>query len=308
MNSLKRFLIGLFSSSAVVGFVIINYYCFEVINYIPEGVSFGTSLANLAIALRIFIPLAVSVCFASYIFFLDDIRKSPGSDIKAYHIALVFIIGFVFIIFINDFLNARYFEKSFYKLFIAQGSVFILISALIWLLFVHLPDSVLGQNVLNASSYRTVGGINNHRSVIIIIFTLIISVVFYFWSYSLLGWRSINNFVINNMEVAGFRKSNVDLFLKKSGEEIVILSCAGCDKKLSGLSKVNKNKSDAEFTAILSHADILWSTGDKHYIGFCNKGEHVYAELPKDSYNVSYAHSQTRVAESMPCLKTEGEG
>lgn len=109
------------------------------------------------------------------------------------------------------------------------------------------------------------------------------------------------------MEVAGFRKSNADLLLRKNSEEIITLSCSDCDKKLAGLTKINGDNNDAEFTAILTHADILWSTGDKHFIRFCHKGAYVYAELPKDSYNVSYASGHNRAIESMPCLKTGEE-
>jgi len=68
MGSLKRFLTGLFSSSTVVGFVFIYYYCYHIINYVPEGVSFGNSLAILGIVLRLFIPIAVGAVFASYFF------------------------------------------------------------------------------------------------------------------------------------------------------------------------------------------------------------------------------------------------
>lgn len=309
MNNLRRFLIGLFSSSAVVGFSIIYYYCYQIIDYAPDGLSFGNSLAVLAIVLRLFIPMSLGVIFINYAFLIYDLPRIKNNlPIRYFWFFLVFIAGFIVVLFVNFHLNEGHITNESWWVFLGQGVIVTVISGFLWLGLVHFPVSTLGRNALlptapsnSLKKYRAYQAFN-------LIAVILAFFIGYLILYALIGWSSFNSFINNNMEVAGFRKSNVDLFLKKSGEEIVNLSCAGCDKKLSGLSKVNKNKSDAEFTAILSHADILWSTGDKHYIGFCNKGEHVYAELPKDSYNVSYAHSQTRVAESMPCLKTEGEG
>lgn len=195
MASLKKFLIGLFSSSTIFSFIFIYYYCSKVIGYIPEDVSFGSSLATLVIALRLFIPLSVGVFFTGYLFFLNDVRRLAGNNGRRLvtKIILVSIVGSVVVCLVNDYFNTGYLKESNYALFLFQGGVFILASALIWLMFVNFPASALGRKVLAQSASSAAVGLYSYYQAIVFLFTLSIGVALYFWCYASLGWGGLVN-------------------------------------------------------------------------------------------------------------------
>jgi len=306
MGSLKRFLTGLFSSSTVVGFVFIYYYCYHIINYVPEGVSFGNSLAILGIVLRLFIPIAVGAVFASYFFLIDDYSKLTNKPRTKIYKFVVLIFGCVIVSYVNVFLNTGGLTFKLSFLLWMQGVVLTLCSLAMWLALVYFPYSSLGRNVLNLSAvttnslrYRTYSSF--HFLAVLLIFFL-----FYFIVYVALGWGGFNKFVIHNIEMAGLKKANVEIILKKDSEEIVILSCAECDRQVPGLTKINTNNKEATFTATLKNVDILWGIGDKHYISFCdNDGKYAFAELPKDGYTIRSPHGPSNNAKAVQCTKNE---
>lgn len=307
MGSLKRFLTGLFSSSTVVGFVFIYYYCYHIINYVPEGVSFGNSLAILGIVLRLFIPIAVGSIFAGYFFLIDDYSKLTNKPKTKIYKYVVLILGCAIVSYVNAFLNAGGLTCNLsFLLWMLQGVVLTLCSLAMWLALVYFPHSLLGRKVLNLSAITTAPMRYRVYRTFHFLAALLMFFLFYFIVYAVLGWGSFNKFVEHNMEMAGLRKGNVEVILKKDSEEIVILSCAECDRQVPGLTKINKNNKEATFTATLKNVDILWGIGDKHYISFCdNDGKYAFAELPKDGYTIRYPHGPGNDVKAVQCTKNE---
>jgi hypothetical protein len=304
MGSLKKFLTGLFSSSAVVGFVFIYYYCYHIINYVPDGVSFGNSLAILGIVLRVFIPVAVGVIVASYFSLIDDYSKLTNKpQTKIYRFVVLFC-GCIIVSYVNAFLNAGFLTVKLTFLLWAQGAVLTLLSLAMWLGLVYFPHSFLGRNVLNLSATTTAAVRYRVYRTFHFLAVLLVFFLFYFITYVFLGWGGVNKFVEHSMEMAGLRKVNVELLLKKDSEEIVSLSCAECDRQVPSLTKTNKNNKEATFVATLKNVEILWGTGDKHYIRFCdNDGGYAFAELPKDGYTIRFPRGPGNHAKAVQCTK-----
>ncbi|MGK3143913.1 hypothetical protein [Pantoea sp. C2G6] len=310
MYSLKKFLAGFFSSSAVVGFAFIYYYCYHIINYAPDGLSFGNSLAILAIVLRLFIPVSIGVILINYAFLISDLRQIKKKAATKNSVFFVFfIVAFLVVLYVNYFLNKDHVINNSSLSFLGQGVLLTLVSASFWLIFVYFPVSRLGKNALLPSAPSTSVHTYTIYKAFNFLAALLLFFLFYFIAYTCLGWFGLNNFVKNSMEMAGFRKTNIEILLKKDSEEIIELSCRSCDRELSGLTTLNKDSKEREFTATLKQVDILWGTGDKHFIRFCNNnGEYVYAELPKDGYNMrGQSRHLARGMRTESCLKADKE-